>query len=155
MLTPRQYEIIGRVAIGFNEIDFLVGLYLSRFLGTHEIEMGEKISSRANLSGRRRELFLEVLDVVASKYPELESLITPVRISAQRAATLSVKRNEVVHGLLVFGRNPGEYALRYRDQDLMWDEADLSVLAQQLSLVEESLTASCHDLLEALNAKRV
>ena len=61
MLSDEQYQAIGRLTIGFNEIDYLMDGYLIEYLGIPEFFIGEEILKREKFFRQRISLFDDVL----------------------------------------------------------------------------------------------
>jgi len=57
MLTAAQYEAIGRVALGLNDLEDLIGLGLSYILGIHEEIVSQKLVDRERFLARKIVLF--------------------------------------------------------------------------------------------------
>ncbi|MGA2878590.1 MAG: hypothetical protein ABSG13_06535 [Bryobacteraceae bacterium] len=154
MLTEKQYELIGRITIAFNGIDFVMFLYTNHFLGTYEIEIAERIGqSLFRFFAQRSRLFETVLTEVALRYPDLGTLIDAVKEAATEAEVVNKERTRIVHGLLI-PSSTGTSTLRHGNAPVPCSEAELSDVLQRVRAVEDNLTFACEDLREALNAKR-
>jgi hypothetical protein len=155
MLSSKQYETIGRLTIGFNEIEFLVEIYIVNFLGATEFAIGEMIASREKFFRHRTDLLEAILKVIADQYKFLSPQVSAVQNYISQARRLADKRNGIVHGLLIPDNRSGRPSLRFKNKDVVWDEAALEKLLTDLSKLTDDLSDACYALKEVVDETRI
>ena len=100
MLTAAQYEAIGRFALAFNEIEFLLEVYIEQFLGTPEWAVASVLAKEGGFSNKLHR-FKKVLSAIAAKHPALKVDTDIVSAITNEAQQVADKRNQYVHALVV------------------------------------------------------
>jgi len=153
-MTPQQYELIGRLTIEFNEIDFSLEVYALYLVGAREFAMAERLSTRQEYFTQKAQFLSDVLAAILQEYPDLSDLVDAMKKCVAQAKQVAGERNRVVHGLLIHDIKRKRVLLRHKGVDYEQDEQRLARLLTRLSQTNESLAESFFPLHEALESKR-
>src|SRR5258708_27509171 len=99
MLTAKQYEVIGRLALAFNEIDEMIDMYLPYILGNPEWSVSLLMSDRSLSFNRKADFFRRVLLAIVEERPILEVQLKAVVDLLDKGKRLAEKRNGYVHSI--------------------------------------------------------
>jgi hypothetical protein len=153
MLTPQQFEAIGRLTLAFNDIEYMIEVYLAHMLGTPEWSVSVLIAEEEQF-GKKAERFKRVLREIAEERPQIETRINLVLGLIAKAKELADNRNKYVHALVVHDFATNQAKLRMRREEIMCDEQKITDLAMQASDLAEQINTQCGELHEALEFAR-
>ena len=153
MLTPAQYEAVGRLALQFNEIEYVFEVYLTYLLQTPEWEIAELLIEEGTFS-RKAERFVRVLKAIAKRRPETDAWIATALPLAAKAKKLAEKRNRYVHALVVDDIQTKETKLRMRGREVICDEAEITDIVRQVQKLVDDMHAAFGDLIAVVGEIR-
>ena len=154
MLTAAQYEAIGRVALGLNDLEDVIGLGLSYILGMHEEIVSQKLVDRERFLARKIVLFREVLNALCTEYPNLEPEIKHMEQVLKEVDDVADRRNKIVHAKA--SRHPVQkgYGWMSRNQWISADAATIDSLAREVTGFENTFADAGTNLLSKLHDAR-
>lgn len=153
MLTPAQYEAIGRLALAFNQVEVAFEIYIAYILNVPERSVGEVLAEEG-MFRQRAERFKKVLQSIGKERPILSEHLDPILQLVKQAKQLSDKRNQYMHAFVVRDLQTDRPRLRVGTADLDCDEARISHLAGHADVLAVQLHMLCGDLLMLLDEQR-
>jgi len=153
MLTPQQFEAIGRLTLAFNDIEYMIEVYLAHMLGTPEWSVSVLIAEEEQFS-KKAERFKRVLRKIQEERPQIETRVTSVLGLIAKAKEVAEKRNDYVHALVVHDFATNQTKLRIRREEIICDERGIIDLAMQASALAQQINTECGELHEALESAR-
>lgn len=154
MLTPSQYQAIGMLALGFNEIEFLFESYTAALLEARKLRVALVVSEEGTFH-QKAERLKRILGAVQKEYPSFEYLVETLLQTVVRARELAQLRNEYVHALVIedFANNQTKLRIR-RGQPAPCDEETIRRAAAEVSVLVGRIHDQCADLQIALARTR-
>jgi hypothetical protein len=153
MLTPKQYEAVGKLTLGFNEIEYAFEMYIAHLLGAPEWGVSVLLAGEGTFR-HKAERFDHILHVIADERPAFHAQIEPIRQWVKRAKQLAEKRNEYVHALVVHDFQTNETRLRIKGTDTICNEAEINFLAVEMAVLVDQMHTHCGDLLVLVGEAR-
>lgn len=155
MLTATQYELIGRVTLGLNDIELVIAFYMGDFLCPQEVELSLMISRQRQSFNQRKARFQALLCALEKQYPDIKNEIEAVSSLVSNAEALSNKRNSLAHGIPMQTQAGWELQhIERRGEPFACDEVLLSQLADEVTKAADDLVNTCGALGKVLKAKR-
>ena len=145
MLTPHQYEAVGRLVLTFNEIEYAFEVYSAHLLGAPEWSVSVLLAEEGTFR-HKVERFDGILQAIGNEHPSFHTQIEPIRQWVRKAKELATKRNEYVHALVVHDFQTNEARLRIRGTDTVCNEAEINFLATEAAVLVDQLSKHCGDL---------
>lgn len=153
MLTPKQYEAVGRLALAFNEIEHYFGVYMGHLLGTPERGVAELFAEEGAFA-RKAERFKRVLKVIRAERPAAAVWIEGVEKLIDQAKAIAEERNGYVHALVVEDFERNETQLEVRGKRIVCDEDEIVDLAMQAAELVKEMHVQFGDLLVLVGEMR-
>lgn len=155
MATPAQYEAIGRLALGFNDLEFVFECYTAAILGARELSLA-LVVSEDGMFRQKAKRFRKVLAALAAEYPELEGDVrTVIELIVKPAEKLADERNGYVHALVVEGFRGDSPGLRIRrGAQVPCDAETITRTASEAAVLAARMHDTCGDLIVALDRAR-
>ena len=150
MLTSEQYEAVGRLAVAFNDIEFMIEVYIANVLDTPEWKQSVFLAEREFGFAKKRTLLKNLLEIAEAEYPLLKPHIETVNLLLSKAAEIASKRNEHVHGLAVTDNISKEVVRRYKGIEKPCDADAIKALASEASKLAEQLNLACLEVVMRL-----
>ena len=94
MLTPSQYEAVGRLTLAFNDIEFVIETYTAFLIGSPEYAVGEWLAEQG-LFQQKADRLAGVLKSIIAERPILEPLTSAIIDQLKQARNLAEERNKV------------------------------------------------------------
>jgi len=160
MLTTRQFELIGRMTIAYNDLEAIIVNYVPTFvLGPMEIgqslaELAKTYVGKQHTFAKKSECMKTILKALPDDYEEITPHIKSVLGSLTRAKDFARRRNEIVHGEIDFDEANNQFVLRNREGRVDSSEETLNQLVNELSQFVDEFRLSCNDLYTVLSEKR-
>jgi len=132
MLTPKQFESIGRLTLAFNEIEEMISIYLPYILQNPEWNVSLLIAEGETFS-RKLEFFKKVLAAIADERPIAEVQTKAVQDLLDKAKRIADKRNYYVHAIGFIDFTKNERMLRSKRGVSPVDESEIFTLAAEAS----------------------
>lgn len=153
MLTPKQYEAVGRLALAFNEIEYAFEVFTMHYLSAAEWDVSEILAHEGMFRQKARR-FSAILKVMAKRYSTCEPLMQEIQKWIKRAEKLAEKRNQYIHALMVPDFRTNTIRLRIGGNDVPCDEAAIFNLALESSTLANRIMTDCSELLVMINEIR-
>lgn len=149
MLTPRQYEAMGRLALGFNELEFVFECYTAAILGTPELRLASILAEDGSFH-QKAARFKRVLIAIREEYPELETHVAWVLQIVTAARMLAESRNEYIHALVMHDFATNQTRIRVRGTQIEYDEQAVTRTAAEAHVLVARMHETCGELIAAL-----
>ena len=146
MLSPKQYEAIGRLALAFNGIEQMLDMYLPDMLGNPEVSLAFALAERATSTARKIEFLRKVLQAILRDRPPVQPEISAVLALLERAKILSQRRNEYIHAFAFVDYEKRKRMLRTKNQLIECNEQEIMDLANEADDLRMYLSQSLHKL---------
>lgn len=153
MLTSKQYEAVGRLALSFNEIEYCFEAYTAHLLATPEWAVSVLLAEEG-MFRQKAERFKKILKAVRAARPAFDAHIESVLTLVKRAEDLAKSRNEYVHALVVHDYSTNETKLRIRETETVLDEKKVNDLACLAEVLVNKFHTECGDLLVLVGEAR-
>ena len=153
MITTRQYEAVGRLALAFNDLDFAMRRSLAKVLSIPELSVGLLLTDGESF-GRNAALFRKVLKALSDEYSSVKGLADAFSGTITAAATLAAERNRYVHATVVVDISDSSIALFAKGADLPFDVDRIEKLALECSALSAKIYSDQDELWEELKAAR-
>jgi hypothetical protein len=160
MFTVRQFELIGRMTIAFNNLEAIIVDYAPTFV-LGPISVGRSLATLAKAYLDKQRTFsqkLECLKTILKGLPDDDKEITRhievILKSLPRAKHFARRRNEIVHSEIAFDAANHRFVLQNREGMIESGEKALSMLVDELSDFVDVFCVSCNDLYAVLSDKR-
>lgn len=148
MLTPKQYEAIGRITLGFNELEEVIEDYLASFIESQEAEVALCIAAE-DLFNRKIDRLRKLIKALCIVYPAMSEQAEKVVQMFGKAKAFATKRNNYVHAYVTEDNQTKRPMLRFRkSQPVACDEEELNTLATEMRGFAADLSYQCFELLE-------
>jgi hypothetical protein len=148
-LTSEQYEAIGRLTIGFNEIDWSLDIFLGMVINGGSEEIDEIILNQFRSTSQKWQLLDAFAAHIPKRYRNLSSECERVRSAIKEVEKISKTRNQLVHARAVkdlFTPQVDLRTARPRFGMVVSDAKSIRETAQMALRVCGELNASCEDL---------
>ena len=146
MLTSKQYEAIGRLALGFNEIENVIDTYVPHLIGAPEWEVAELLADPGADFERKANRLVRIVGAIAEHFDLCTPRAILVRDYLKRAKELAGQRNGYVHALVIMNFRKNEAHIRVRKTVQPVDEAAIIELAQSALELAKRLDGECAEL---------
>lgn len=153
MLTPQQYEAIGRFALAFNEIEYFLEAYMALFLGTPESGIAA-VFAEQGMFWNKVDRFRKVLSAIVEEYPTLARLADAVDKLAKEALNVAKKRNEYMHALAVDDPRTKQAGLRIKRTYAAFNETEVVILIARTEALADELNFASASVLVKLDEQR-
>jgi hypothetical protein len=154
MLTPEQYEAVGRITLAFNEIEFMVEAYLAHIIDSPEKNVSQFLAGSDQIF-KKTQRFDKILKLIEKEYSALAKQVQIVRDLLRRALALAEERNGYVHALIVQDFGTRETKLRIRGKgEVACNVAELHRLAEEMTRLANELDIQCFLLSDWLAHER-
>jgi hypothetical protein len=151
MLTPQQYEAIGRFALAFNEIEYYLEAYIAAFLRTPEWAVASVVAEEGTFSAKLRR-FTRALSAIDEQHPALKNATEAAAKFAKEAGKLAEKRNEYIHALVIKDLGPKQQSnLRVRRTIKPFNDAEVAALTAQAQELADKLNDASAGVLVMLD----
>jgi hypothetical protein len=154
MLTPTQFEAVGRLALTFNTIEFVIETYTTHFLGTPEWSVALLLTGEQRLFRRKAERFQSILKAICEERSVLHLQIESVQKLIEQAKTLADKRKEYVHGILCQDLKTKQPRLRIKGVEMVCWPRPVDMLTLEAIALADQLQKEIGELYEALQHDR-
>ena len=154
MLTAKQYEAVGRLALHFNEVEYLFEVYMAHLLATPEWSVAVLFAEEGGGFARKAERFARVLNAIRKERPHLDFWIDGVIKLVERAKTLADGRNRYVHGLVIEDVAKNETRLRIRGKEMEFDFQEIVNLVNETAVLVNEFHNHLGDLIALLESAR-
>jgi hypothetical protein len=154
MLSPEQYEAIGRLTVGFNDVDYMIECCIISL--PDEVEQADVRECLREQVGfeRRKKVLVERLNVIMKEFPKLKGRVNSLRALIGAASALSRKRNEHVHGVIFRRVNTQHILARYRGEEKPINAAAIRRLAAETETLFHKFIDEYSHLSEELRQAR-
>jgi len=146
MLSPRQYEAIGRLTVAFNEIDAVVEAYLPLIPQFGGFTAPAGLGRERSFSHRLR-TFRKVLELASDGDPVAGAYCGGISQVLDKCEKVSVKRNEYAHGVAIIDFVRNKTLLKTRSGDIAPDEKSIVESAAEAAFWASRLADECEELL--------
>jgi hypothetical protein len=153
VITTRQYEAVGRLALAFNDLDFAMRRSLAKILSVPELSVGLLLTDGENF-GRNAALFGKVLKALSDEYNSVKGLAEVFSGTITAATTLASERHRYVHATVVVDISNSSIALFAKGADLPFDVDRIEKLALECSALSAKIYSHQDELSEGLKAAR-
>lgn len=156
MLTPKQFEAIGRLTLAFNELEDIIEAYYASLLGTPEYSVALAIAEE-EFFAKKIEKLRTVAKAYSDAYPEsdISKQAKVVFELLSKAQSIGKRRNEYVHAKVMAAGPDGETRLKIkRSIEKTCNELEILALVGEISNLLEPLSHECFELLEAILCAR-
>jgi hypothetical protein len=153
MFTTEQFAAIGRLALSFNEIEYLFDVYVAHILNTPEWSVGESIAEQGFFH-QKADRFKRILAAIRKERPACNAVVNAVLGLISEAKQLAEDRNGYVHALIVEDMKNQVTLLQIRGREQPVNQADIEALAEKTISFRERLNLGCAQLLVALEDAR-
>jgi hypothetical protein len=155
MLTGKQYEAIGKLALSFNEIEAVIDDFCAHLIGAAEWSVSVLIAQEQKEFSRKADRLKRIVKAIAGERPVLHPNAGAIANLLIKAKALADKRNEHVHALVVVDFRTNETRIKIRGDETACDEARIINWAIEASNLAKSLADECAELLGMLTEIRV
>jgi hypothetical protein len=134
--TAKQFELIGRLTIQFNNFEDSLDSFVPMLLGLHELSLGTSILGSLGTFSAKAEFFSRALAQIELEYPDLKHLVTALSVILGKAKGLSKDRNKFVHSTVrpvLINETPPVFTHKKG-----FEQGDESTLAGLLSEISET-----------------
>lgn len=147
MLTPKQYEAIGEMALSFNDLEFSLEVYIAHLLKTPEWSVAIMLSEEG-MFRHKAERFKKILRAISRDRPAIQPQIEPVIDVLKKANKLADKRNGYVHAMVVQNFETKEVRLRTRRPavEMVCNEEEINKLTEEAVALGFELHDKCGEL---------
>ena len=142
MLTSKQYEAVGRLALAMNELEYSLEFYTAVLLGTPEWSVSALLAAEG-MFDQKAKRFDAVLEVISNERPLLGGQITPLREYVKKARDLAKERNRYVHALVVHDFERNKTSLRGRRENFECDEVKITYFADSADDLAFQIANDC------------
>jgi hypothetical protein len=142
MLNSKQYQAVGRIALGFNRIDFVVHCYTIHFLGTSELGIAEMIAGRYRLFGQKRDFLKLILQQIAVERPAVKRSANAALSALAEASAIASERNGFIHGMVQEDPRTKRMVIGNKGRLHVCDQETLDALVSKVDEVFGKLTNS-------------
>jgi hypothetical protein len=146
MLTSKQYEAIGRLAVGFNEVEQMLDMYLPDLLGNPEPSAAFFIADPDNSAARKIEFIRRLLQSILQDRPVVQSEVGTVLGLLDKAKALLGQRNDYIHAFAFVDNRVRKRKLRTKKGDFECNEDEILTLAEQAGNLTTQLSHALHEL---------
>jgi hypothetical protein len=167
MLTPNQYEVIGRIAVPYGELEFLMhfyALHLEHFALERKAAMFDyadlvpKPSQKVWLFKEKAGFFKEklrrlrnVLDRIGTRHSSLKGSTESVSDLLQQIEEFANDRNRIIHGVVCIEPSTQRLLIEHYTGSQGWDQEKLERLADRGAELRERLADECGQVLMDLS----
>lgn len=154
MLSEEQYALFGKFSFAFNDIEFVLEIFIRELLATPESTVAEKLASEGNFSGKL-ERFKAILKSIAKDRPVLKKEIEELITLANSLRELAEARNRYLHAVML-PRDPKtkEPMIIIKRQNEPFREKELKNLITQAESLLYQLISDTTDLENSLSQIR-
>jgi len=149
MLTPEQYEAVGRLSLAFNELEYAIELYTAFLISTPEWSVSEKLAGQGTFR-HKAERFKDILEAIGQEHPILFPRTEELTGLVKQAQALAKERNRYVHALVVHDFQHNTTHLRGRRGDFECNETEVIFLASSADALSFQIANEGSALHEAL-----
>jgi hypothetical protein len=147
MLTPRQYEGIGRFTIAFNEIDEVVKVYFPLVVQYSKCTLPPPHDALRKFHARSVAL-RKALEAASAVDPLAGAHAAGILSFLDMANTIAAKRNQYVHAVAFIDFTTNTRMLQMKSGAAPPDEKQIFDLAAEASFVAAKLAEECEALLK-------
>lgn len=101
MITDKEYEAIGRLALSFNEIESVLDNFSAALIGAREWKVSELLGNYRGDFGRKVDRFKGIVEAIAAERsvgaPSAHSILDLLK----KAKMLAEQRNKYIHAVVV------------------------------------------------------
>jgi hypothetical protein len=159
MLTPKQYELVGRLTIDFSDLETAIEICAANLMGADSIFVALRVVRSAKTLDGRLSMLKEILNGLARECESFEPLVKDVLLQIERVYGLKDKRNKVVHSQSYEDRASGETVLRNPKREVV-SEQHVVELIEDISATTLAVYDAANKLVaqisyEAFESKRL
>lgn len=153
MFTTEQFASIGRLALSFNEVEYIFDVYVAHILSTPEHSVGESIAEQG-VFNQKADRFKRILAAITKDRPGCRKEVDAVVKLIAEAKQLAEERNGYVHALIVEDLKNRETLLQIKGQYRPFDQGAIDLLAEKANALRDRVNLGCAQLLVALEDAR-
>ena len=146
MLTGKQFEAIGRLTLGSNDIETMLDTYLPYILQNPEWSVCLLMADKGQRFGDKIERFIKVLKAILEERPIAGSQINSVIGLLEKAKHIAKKRNEFVHSVGYIDFRVNKRMIRNKQGTSPIDENEILHLAEEAGYIAAHLSQECENL---------
>ena len=154
MLTEKQYEAIGRLALAFNEVEYAIDSWCALFVSAPERTVSRALCHDKTSFDLKLQRFKRIMRAIVEERPALKSRIEAIDKVLTRAKQLSEKRNEYVHALVVTDFRTMETKIRVKETEIECDHRAIYQLAIETRVLATQLVAEFAEFVVTLEQAR-
>ena len=154
MLTGKQFEAIGRLTLGFNELETVLDTCLPYILQNPEWSVCLLMADKGHRFSDKIERFIKVLKAILEERPIAESRIKSVTSLLAKAKHIATKRNEYVHSVAYIDFRVNKRMIRNKKGTTTIDENEILQLAEEAGYIAMHLSQECENLRSLLMTLR-
>jgi hypothetical protein len=148
VLTSKQYELVGKLAIHFNDLEIALEICVVNLMGAESLTLALRIVRSQRSFDRKRSMLSEILKAMEEESEPIRAAAKRVAIHLQEVKAVAQERNTVVHSHVHEERHSGETVLRTTGYEVVSDE----MLAEFIERVHAA-TLTLYDLANQLVAE--
>jgi hypothetical protein len=146
MLTPKQYESLGKLSLTFNHLEYvlerLIGYYLS---GGTDSRLVKTVAAEGTFS-QKAARFGRLLRTFREDHPDLAAESDVVRGFLTKAIQVAEKRNAYMHALTTHDWFKNETRLIMKGVETVCDEKEINRLDMEIMGVHAQLGSTASEL---------
>jgi hypothetical protein len=146
MLTGKQFEAIGRLTLGSNDLEAVIDTYLPYILQNPEWSVCLLMADKGQRFSEKIERFIKVLTAILEERPIAESQINSVIGLLAKAKQIAIKRNEYVHSVAYIDFRVNKRMIRNKKGTATIDENQILQLAEEAGYIAMHLSQECENL---------
>ncbi len=153
MLTSKQYELVGRLTIHFNDLETAIEICVVNLMGAESLTIALRVvQSQRNFDGKLR-LLSEILKAMDGESEPTSVAAKGVAQQLVEAKAVADERNKVIHSRVHEERRSGETFLRNAGYHIVSDEM-LSQLIERIDAAKLALYLHHNRLVAELGDER-
>jgi hypothetical protein len=149
MLSPKQFEALGRLTLAFNHIESAFETCAMVLLSPNEFAIGRAVVKEGTFQNKANRL-RRILDALCTEDNPVRIFADPICEIIDKAKKLADERNGYVHALIDHDFRENKTWLRVRGRRVACDESAMLDLAHQMGALVSRLDDEFDDLIVEL-----
>jgi hypothetical protein len=148
MLERERHELIGRVAVAFGLIDFIIHQHTVIFSGIKDEELASVVVPMLNSFDQTTKRLRQLVERIPNLRPSESERVERIKQLLKKAEDGAQRRNKVIHGIIQEELPKREWGIVHKRETIT--SAEIKRLAQELDNIFFKLTEECDGLAVAL-----
>ena len=153
MLTAKQFEAIGRVALLFNQIEWACERWYAAILGVPEMDVAIALSEEGMFTAKVDRL-TKLFSALDKQWPDIKAAVAGAKPLLTEAKALAGERNRYVHALMIFDPKTAQTRLRRKKENVPGDLPAIERVGAKAYALDHNLNSALYSVFLAVEKAR-